>query len=273
MEILEELQESAEYLRDRGIDEVDVAIVLGTGLGGLVEAIDIQKTWSYSQIPHLPVATVEQHFGKLIYGLLAGKKVLAWQGRFHFYEGYSMEQVVKPVRISRMLGAETMLISNASGSLNPEFKKGGLMLIEDHINLLPDTPLRGANLVSLGERFPDMSCPYDVKLRSLLKEIAIDSGINLDEGVYCSVAGPQLETRAEYRYLRTIGADAVGMSTVPEVIAAAHMGMPCAAVSVLTDDCNPDDLEPFNMSEVIAMAEQAEPLLTKLFVHLLGRME
>jgi purine-nucleoside phosphorylase len=273
MEVLEELRESSEYLKERGIDEVDVAIVLGTGLGGLVEAIDIQKSWSYSQIPHLPVATVEQHFGKLIYGLLGGKKVLAWQGRFHFYEGYSMEQVVKPVRISRLLGAKMLLISNASGSLNPDFKKGELMLIEDHINLLPDTPLRGANLPSLGERFPDMSRPYDSTLRALLRDIATDSGINLPEGVYCSVAGPQLETRAEYRYLRTIGADAVGMSTVPEVIAAAHMGMPCAAVSVLTDECNPEALEPFDLSEVVAMAQKAEPLLTKLFVRLLDRMK
>ncbi|MBV42877.1 MAG: purine-nucleoside phosphorylase [Crocinitomicaceae bacterium] len=273
MEVLEELQESSKYLRERGVDEVDVAIVLGTGLGGLVDAIDIEKSWSYSQIPHLPVATVEQHFGRLIYGLIGGKKVLAWQGRFHFYEGYSMEQVVKPVRISGMLGANTLLISNASGSLNPDFKKGGLMLIEDHINLLPDTPLRGENLASLGVRFPDMSRPYDLTLSALLKDIASDLGIKLPGGVYCSVAGPQLETRAEYRYLRTIGADAVGMSTVPEVIAAVHMGMPCAAVSVLTDECNPEELKPFDLSEVVAMAQKAEPLLTKLIVRLLGRME
>ena len=272
MDALVELQESSDYLKERGIEEVDVAIVLGTGLGGLVESIDVKHSWSYSQIPHLPVATVEQHFGKLIYGLLEGKKVLAWQGRFHFYEGYSMEQVVKPVRISRMLGAKALLISNASGSLNPAFKKGGLMLIEDHINLLPDTPLRGANFPSLGDRFPDMSEPYDLALRNLLKAIASDCGIALSEGVYCSVAGPQLETKAEYRYLRTIGADAVGMSTVPEVIAAVHMGMPCAAVSVLTDECNPEALEPFDLNEVISMAQLAEPLLTKLFVQLVAQM-
>lgn len=272
MEILEELQQSADYLKERGVDNVDAAIVLGTGLGGLVDAIDAIQTWSYSQIPHLPVATVEQHFGKLIYGDLGGKKVLAWQGRFHYYEGYSMEQVVKPVRISKMLGAQTLLISNASGSLNPQFKKGGLMVISDHINLQPDTPLRGANLDALGPRFPDMSAPYDQEMRGLVLEIADRENIELYEGVYASVAGPQLETKAEYRYLKTIGADAVGMSTVPEVIAAVHMGMPCAAVSVLTDECNPEALAPFDLNEVIAIAQDAEPKLTRLFVELVGAM-
>tara|TARA_B100000767_G_scaffold124797_1_gene118930 strand:- start:30874 stop:31704 length:831 start_codon:yes stop_codon:yes gene_type:complete len=272
MDILEELTQSADYLKERGIGDVDVAIVLGTGLGGLVDAIDVHQTWSYSQIPHLPVATVEQHFGKLIYGELNGKMVLAWQGRFHYYEGYSMEQVVKPVRISKILGANALLISNASGSLNPEFKKGELMVIADHLNLLPDTPLRGENLYTLGSRFPDMSEPYEPAMIATLKEIAKQSNIVLHEGVYASVAGPQLETKAEYRYLRTIGADAVGMSTVPEVIAAVHMGMPCAAVSVLTDECNPDSLAPFNLDEVIALAQKAEPKLTQLFVNLVGEM-
>lgn len=273
MDALVELNESAAYLRERGIEDVDVAIVLGTGLGGLVDSIEILHSWSYSQIPHLPVATVEQHFGKLIYGVLKGKKVVAWQGRFHFYEGYSMEQVVKPVRISRMLGAKALLISNASGSLNPAFEKGELMVIEDHINLLPDTPLRGANFPTLGTRFPDMSEPYDSTLTALLKETARELGIEVQEGVYASVAGPQLETRAEYRYLRAIGADAVGMSTVPEVIASVHMKMPCAAVSVLTDECNPDALKPFDLDEVVAMAQKAEPNLTKLFVDLVDRMQ
>lgn len=272
MDIQEELQESADYLRERGIDQVDVAIVLGTGLGGLVSEIEEIGAWNYSQIPHIPVATVEYHFGKLIYGKLEGKYVLAWQGRFHFYEGYTMEQVVKPVRISRMLGAKALLISNAAGSLNPSMGKGSLMCLDDHINLFPDSPLRGSNLDMLGGRFPDMCEPYDRQLSSTLFDVARDLEIPLYTGVYAGVPGPQLETRAEYRHLRLIGADAVGMSTVPEVIAAVHMGMPCAAVSVITDECNPEHLAPFDIDEVVAVAKSAEPLLTRLFKEWMGRM-
>lgn len=272
MDIQEELQESVDYLRERGIEQVDVAIVLGTGLGGLVKEIEDQVTWNYSQIPHIPVATVEFHFGKLIYGKLEGKNVLAWQGRFHYYEGYTMEQVVKPVRISRMLGAKALLLSNAAGSLNPSMSKGSLMCLDDHINLFPDSPLRGPNLDGLGVRFPDMCEPYDRELSSALFDVARDLDIPLYTGVYAGVPGPQLETRAEYRHLRLIGADAVGMSTVPEVIAAVHMGMPCAAVSVITDECNPEHLAPFNMDEVVAVAKSAEPLLTRLFKEWMGRL-
>lgn len=273
MDIKIELEESVAYLKEKGIGEVDVAIVLGTGLGGLVQHIEVQHEWSYSRIPHLPVATVEFHFGKLIYGRLGGKWVLAWQGRFHFYEGYSMEQVVKPIRISRLLGAKVLLISNAAGSLNRDMKKGALMCLEDHINLLPENPLRGPNLDFLGPRFPDMCKPYDQSLSAKLFAIARKHEISLYTGTYVSVTGPQLETRAEYRYLRLIGADAVGMSTVPEVIAAAHMGMPCAAVSVLTDECNPENLAPFDLNEVLAVAESAEPSLTKLFSQLIEELE
>lgn len=273
MDIKEELQESVSYLRERGVQEVDVAIVLGTGLGGLVEGIAEIVSFNYSQIPHLPVATVEFHFGKLIYGTIGGKRVLAWQGRFHYYEGYSMEQVVKPVRISRLLGAKNLLISNAAGSLNPGMKKGALMCIQDHINLLPENPLRGPNLDFLGPRFPDMVAPYDANLSGVLFDIARELDIPLYTGVYASVAGPQLETRAEYRYLRVIGADAVGMSTVPEVIAAVHMGMPCAAVSVITDECDPAHLDPFKLDEVIQVAQRAEPKLTALFTELITRMQ
>lgn len=273
MDIKEELQESVSYLRERGVREVDVAIVLGTGLGGLVEGISEIVSFNYSQIPHLPVATVEFHFGKLIYGTIGGKRVLAWQGRFHYYEGYSMEQVVKPVRISRLLGAKNLLISNAAGSLNPGMKKGALMCIQDHINLLPENPLRGPNLDFIGPRFPDMVAPYDASLSGMLFDIARELDIPLYTGVYASVAGPQLETRAEYKYLRVIGADAVGMSTVPEVIAAVHMGMPCAAVSVITDECNPEHLDPFKLDEVIQVAQRAEPKLTALFTELITRMQ
>ncbi|MDA0912570.1 MAG: purine-nucleoside phosphorylase [Flavobacteriales bacterium] len=273
MDIKIELEESVAYLKEKGIGEVDVAIVLGTGLGGLVQHIEVHQEWSYSRIPHLPVATVEFHFGKLIYGKLGGKWVLAWQGRFHYYEGYTMEQVVKPIRISRLLGAKVLLISNAAGSLNRDMKKGSLMCLEDHINLLPENPLRGANLDFLGPRFPDMCKPYDASLSAKLFAIARQHEISLYTGTYVSVAGPQLETRAEYRYLRLIGADAVGMSTVPEVIAAAHMGMPCAAVSVLTDECNPENLAPFDVNEVLAVAESAEPSLTTLFSQLIKELE
>lgn len=272
MDIQEELQASVDYLRERGVGQVDVAIVLGTGLGGLVQEIEVEHAWSYSQIPHLPVATVEFHFGKLIYGTLGGKRVLAWQGRFHYYEGYTMEQVVKPVRISRMLGAQALLISNAAGSLNPNMSRGSLMCLEDHINLFPESPLRGPNLDALGQRFPDMCQPYSADLSASLFDVARELEIPLYTGVYVGVPGPQLETRAEYRYLRTIGADAVGMSTVPEVIAAVHMGLPCAAVSVITDECNPENLAPFNLDEVVEVAKAAEPQLTRLFKEWMGRM-
>ncbi|MBO75481.1 MAG: purine-nucleoside phosphorylase [Flavobacteriales bacterium] len=272
MDIQEELQTSVGYLRERGVGEVDIAIVLGTGLGGLVSEIEELMSFNYSQIPNIPVATVEFHFGKLIYGTLGGKRVLAWQGRFHYYEGYTMEQVVKPVRISKLLGAKSLLISNAAGSLNPDMKKGALMCIEDHINLFPESPLRGRNMDVLGGRFPDMCEPYDVELSSALFRVARELDVSLYTGVYAGVPGPQLETRAEYRYLRTIGADAVGMSTVPEVIAAAHINMPCAAVSVITDECNPEHLAPFDIDEVLAIAKKSEPSLTRLFKGFIDRL-
>lgn len=272
MDIQEELSASVDYLRERGVDKVDAAIVLGTGLGGLIEEMEVKHEWSYSQIPHMPVATVEFHFGKLIYGLLGGKHVLAWQGRFHYYEGYTMEQVVKPVRISRMLGAGALLISNAAGSLNANMTKGALMCLEDHINLFPESPLRGPNLDALGGRFPDMCQPYSHDLSAALFDVARELDVPLYTGVYAGVPGPQLETRAEYRYLRTIGADAVGMSTVPEVIAAVHMGLPCAAVSVITDECNPENLAPFKLDEVVEVAKAAEPKLTRLFKEWMHRL-
>ncbi|MFM1931723.1 MAG: hypothetical protein RL226_1026 [Bacteroidota bacterium] len=266
----EELKEAVAFLRQRGITEPEVGIVLGTGLGNLASRIEVIKELSYNVIPNFPIATVEFHFGKLIYGTLAGKKVVAFQGRFHYYEGYSMDQVVMPVRIMKLLGVKYALLSNAAGSLNPSMKKGSLMLIDDHINLQPENPLRGPNEEELGPRFPDMSAPYNQELNSHIERIAQAKNIHIGRGVYVSVQGPNLETRAEYRFLRTIGADAVGMSTVPEVIACNHMGLPCAAISVLTDECNPDHLEPVNIEEIIQVAGKTEVLLSDIFEQLIG---
>lgn len=264
MDAAEELNKTKLFLQEKGVEKVDCSIILGTGLGALANDIKVMRSFNYSQIPHFPVATTESHFGRLIYGILEGKYVLAWQGRFHFYEGHSMTEIVKPVRISGLLGAKAMFISNASGSLNPAFKKGTLLSLEDHINLLPGGPLIGRNLDELGMRFPDMSQPYDTRLRELVSEAAKKLGLVMHSGVYASVPGPHLETRAEYRYLRLIGADVVGMSTVPEVIACVHMGIPCCAISVLTDECNPDALDPVDIKEIVAVARRAEPGLAAL---------
>lgn len=270
--MMDELLESAEWLKSKGMDAPEVGIILGTGLHGLAKQIEVEKEFNYSMIPHFPIATVEYHFGKLLYGNLAGKKVIACQGRFHYYEGYNMHQVVMPVRVMKLLGVKTILLSNASGSLNPEFKKGSLMLIDDHINMQPENPLRGLNMEELGVRFPDMSEPYDQKLNSELKDIAQQMGITLHHGVYVSVPGPNLETRAEYRFLRSAGADAVGMSTVPEVIACNHMKLPCCCIAVLTDECNPDTLKPVALDEIIATAQHAEGKLTQLYMELIRRI-
>lgn len=269
---MEQLIESVEWLKARGMDAPEIGIILGTGLHGLAQHIQVEKEFNYSVIPHFPIATVEYHFGKLLYGTLAGKKVIACQGRFHYYEGYSMEQVVMPVRVMKMLGVKFLLLSNASGSLNDQFKKGSLMLIDDHINLQPENPLRGQNCDDLGPRFPDMSEPYAQVLNNKLKSIALAEGIQLHQGVYASVPGPNLETRAEYRFLKTIGADAVGMSTVPEVIACNHMGLPCCCVCVLTDECNPDHLKKVSIDEIIDTAKKAEPQLTLLYQKLIEQL-
>lgn len=267
-----DIQESVDWLNKRGVGQVDVGIVLGTGLHGLVSKIKVLKEFNYSMIPNFPIATVEFHFGKLIYGEMGGKKILACVGRFHYYEGYSMDEVVLPVRVMKLLGAKGILLSNAAGALNPDFALGSLMLIDDHINLQPENPLRGPNDDSLGNRFPDMLEPYNKKLNGMLKEIAREKGITLNEGVYVSVPGPNLETRAEYRFLRTIGADAVGMSTVPEVIACKHMGVPCCAISILTDACDPARLKHTSIQEIIAVAESNEVYLTDLYSELVTRM-
>ena len=269
--MIETIRETTAYLQSKGFKDPEVGVILGTGLGTqFVEQIQKSVTIDYSDIPHFPVSTVEFHKGKLIYGEINGRKIVAMQGRFHYYEGYSMQQITFPVRVLKMLGIKQLLISNAAGNLNLDWKKGQLMLIDDHIDLLPDNPLRGKNIEALGPRFPDMSCPYSKHLNELLLSIAAEKKIRLNKGVYVSVTGPNLETRAEYRFLRGIGADAVGMSTVPEVIVANHMALPCCAISVLTDDCDPDNLEPANIEEIIKIAGIAEIALTDLYVALIG---
>jgi purine-nucleoside phosphorylase len=230
----------------------------------LVTKIEIEKELSYSDIPNFPVSTVEFHSGKLIYGKLGGKQVIAMQGRFHFYEGYNMDEIVFPVRVMKVLGIQTLLVSNAAGAINTSFKKGELMMITDHINLQSNA-LIGKNLEELGPRFPDMSEPYSKKLSKIAKSTAKENDIKLLEGTYVSVQGPMLETAAEYRYLDRIGADAVGMSTTPEVIAANHMGIPVLAISVLTDECDYNDLKAVNIEEIIAVAGKSEKVLTVLF--------
>jgi purine-nucleoside phosphorylase len=256
--------ETTAFLKDKTGIIPEIGIILGTGLGGLVKEIDVKSTFSYRQIPHFPVSTVETHAGKLISGYLGRKSILAMQGRFHYYEGYSMQQITFPVRVMKKLGIHTLLISNASGGMNPRYRRGDLMVIKDHINLLADNPLIGPNLDEFGPRFPDMSEPYSKKLIMLVNKIARENKIKIQHGVFVAVSGPHLETRAEYRYLRLIGADAVGMSTVPETIVAVHSGLQVLGISVITDECFPETLKPVNIAEIIETANQAEPKLTLL---------
>lgn len=270
--MLEQLEETVEWLRSKGITAPEIGVVLGTGLGDMANMIETEKQFSYNVIPHFPIATVEFHFGKLIYGNLRGKKVIAFQGRFHYYEGHSMEDVVMPIRVMKLLGVKYVLLSNAAGAVNLDYKKGDLMLIDDHINLQPENPLRGYNIDELGPRFPDMSQPYSSVLNGKLKAIATKHNITLREGVYASVQGPSLETRAEYRMLKLIGADAVGMSTVPEVIACNHMKLPCCCVSVITDICNPDNLKSLSIEEIIAIAQSAEKKISALYSELIEEL-
>jgi len=259
------IEETVSYLQDKGFENPEMGIILGTGLGQLINHIDIIKEVSYNHIPNFPTATVEFHKGKLIYGTLEGKKVIVMQGRFHLYEGYSLQDVTYPVRIMEKLGVKTLLVSNAAGAINLNFKKGELMLIDDHINLQGSSPLAFKGVSELGERFTDMSAPYDAEINSKFESIAKENDITLHKGVYASVVGPQLETRAEYKMLKIIGSDAVGMSTVPEIIVANHLNLKTAAVSVLTDECDPDNLKPVDITEIIAMAEKAEPEMIILF--------
>ena len=267
--MINEIKETVEYLNAKGFDSPEIGIILGTGLGQLVNEVEILHEVSYNHIPNFPTSTVEFHKGKLLYGLLEGKKVIIMQGRFHLYEDYSLQDVTYPVRVMEKLGIHILLVSNAAGAINLTFKKGELMLIEDHINLQGDSPLAFKGVEFLGERFTDMSQPYDKEINSKFEAIAKANNIKLNKGVYASVIGPQLETKAEYKMLKIIGADAVGMSTVPEIIVANHLNLRAAAVSVLTDECDPDHLEPVNVAEIIATAEQAEPQMIVLFKELI----
>ncbi len=264
-----QLNESVAYLKHKGFEAPEIGIVLGTGLGKMVDEIGDAMVAHYNHIPYFPLATVEFHSGKLIYGTIAGKKVVVMQGRFHLYEGYDFLDVTYPIRIMHQLGVQKLFISNAAGAINLSFKKGDIMLIEDHINLQGGSPLAFKNVSEFGDRFVDMSEPYDPEMRKSIEEIAKREGISLQKGVYASVVGPQLETKAEYRMLKTIGADAVGMSTVPEVIVANHLRLPIVAVSVLTDECDPDNLQPINIQEIIEIAGNTEPRMIQLFKELI----
>ena len=266
------VERAAEAVRARFDARPDAAIVLGTGLGRLAAQIDARTVIDYREIPGFPLSTVESHAGRLLCGQLAGKTVIAMQGRFHRYEGYSLRQVTFPIRVLRALGADKLVVSNACGGLNPLWSVGDLMLIADHINLQGDSPLIGPNDDRLGPRFPDLSAPYDPALRQLARDVALDERLVLREGVYVAVAGPNLETRSEYRFLRAIGADVVGMSTVPEVLVAVHGGMRVLGISIVTDMCLPDALEPATVQRIIAAANMAEPKLAALVRGVLERL-
>lgn len=266
------IDDAVRFLRGKTPMEPAIGIILGTGLGGLVREIQAELVVEYADIPHFPVSTVESHHGKLIFGTLAGKQVVAMQGRFHMYEGYSLQQVTFPVRVMYLLGVRTLLISNAAGGMNPQFSRGTIMVITDHINLLGDNPLIGPNDDTLGPRFPDMSEPYSRELVRLAEEVALQMSIRTERGVFVAVPGPNLETRAEYRFLRLIGADAVGMSTVPENIVANHMGMKVLGFSIITDECFPDALQPANVKDIIAVANRTEPHLTAIMKAVVERL-
>ncbi|WON96599.1 purine-nucleoside phosphorylase [Sphingobacterium sp. UGAL515B_05] len=265
------INETTEFIRRKiGDFAPEFGIILGTGLGKLVDEIEVEYQLMYSNIPNFPISTVEFHSGKLIFGKLSGRNVVAMQGRLHYYEGYDMQQITFPIRIMKVLGVQKLFVSNAAGSLNPEVKKGDLGIIEDHINLLPDNPLRGQNLAEFGPRFPDMSEPYNRKMIEQALDIAARHAIAARKVVYVSSAGPNLETKAEYRYMRLIGGDVVGMSTVPEVIVANHMALPVFAISVVTDEGFHEQLKPVSLQEIVTVAEKAEPKMTLILKELIA---
>lgn len=270
--LLSDIKETLEVIRTKTTEDYPVGIILGTGLGGLVKEIKIEHEIDYSELPHFPLSTVESHRGKLIFGTIGDKKVVAMQGRFHYYEGYTMQQITYPVRVMKYLGVKTLLVSNACGGMNPVYRRGDVMLMDDHINLLGDNPLIGKNEDELGPRFPDMSEAYSRELIRIAEEVALDNKIKVQKGVYVAVSGPNLETRAEYRFLRAIGADVVGMSTIPENIVANHMGMKVLGFSIVTDECFPESLKPVNVEEIIAAAMAAEPKMTLIMKEVIKRI-
>jgi purine-nucleoside phosphorylase len=264
--------EALEYLQNQTEIRPNYLIILGTGLGNLTDSMEVWTTIAYDDIPHFPVSTAPGHAGELLFGELSGEQVVVMQGRFHYYEGYSMQKIAFPPRVLHALGAETLIVSCASGGLNTNFSAGDVMLINDHINLFGDNPLIGPNDDELGPRFPDMSEPYTPRLRELAESVALEQGIKLHEGVLVSLAGPTMETKAEYRFLKNIGADAVGMSTIPEVITAVHMGMNVLGISAITDECFPDALEPVSIEEVIEAGKLAEPKMKNILLGVLQRL-
>jgi purine-nucleoside phosphorylase len=270
--MLTKFKESAAYIQSKTNVKPSVGIILGTGLGGLVKEINIIDEISYEDIPHFPVSTVQSHSGKLIFGELGGKHVVAMQGRFHFYEGYTMKECTFPVRVMKFLGVERLFVSNASGGVNPDFEVGEIMIIDDHIDLFPAHPLIGKNLDELGPRFPDMMHTYDKKMIELAKNIATENNIRVATGTYAGLTGPTLETPAEYKYIRAIGADTVGMSTVPEVIVARHMNIPCFAISIITDLGVPGKIKETSLEDVIAVASKQEPKMTVIMKELISRV-
>ncbi len=270
--LYDRIEAAAAVVRRAAAPAPEIGIILGTGLGGLADEIAVDASVPYEEIPGFPLSTVESHAGRLLLGRLGGRRVIAMQGRFHRYEGYNLTEVTFPVRVMHALGANVLVVSNACGGMHPLWNPGDLVLLSDHINLLGDNPLIGHNDERLGPRFPDMSAPYDPDLRALVRSVARELGIALREGVYVAVPGPNLETRAEYRMLRGMGADVVGMSTVPEVIVAAHAGMKTVGLSIITDQCLPDALEPTDIARIIETARQAEPSLTRLIAGLVERL-
>lgn len=270
--MLEKFNEAVKYIQSKTEVQPTIGIILGTGLGGLVEEIEIIDEINYEDIPHFPLSTVQSHSGKLIFGKLGGKHVVAMQGRFHFYEGYSMKEVTFPVRVMKFLGIKRLFLSNASGGVNPDYEVGEIMIMNDHINLFPEHPLNGKNIDELGPRFPDMSQPYDHKMIELAENIAKENNIRVATGVYAGLTGPTLETPAEYKYMRVIGADTVGMSTVPEVIVARHMNIPCFAVSIITDLGVPGMIKEVSLEDVIAVAKEQEPKMTLIMKELISRV-
>jgi purine-nucleoside phosphorylase len=272
MDYKQQVEQATAYIQGIHPNPVEIGIILGTGLGNLASQIQVELEIPYQDIPHFPVSTVESHTGTLLFGRLAGKKVIAMKGRFHYYEGYSMKEVTFPIRVMKLLGVQTLLVSNASGGLNPSQAVGEVMVIRDHINLFPENPLRGKNYEEWGPRFPDMSVPYSPRLIALAAQIANEEGIKLHRGVYCRVEGPNLETPAEYGYLRTIGGDAVGMSTVPEVLVACHAGMEVFGLSAITDLGVEGKIHQVSLEDVLAAAAKAEPSMRKIIFELVRRL-
>ncbi|MCX6152315.1 MAG: purine-nucleoside phosphorylase [Ignavibacteriales bacterium] len=271
-DLLNKINETLQVIREKTSENYSIGIILGTGLGGLVKEIEITAEINYADLPHFPLSTVESHNGKLIFGKINGKNVVAMQGRFHYYEGYTMQQITYPVRVMKFLGVDTLLVSNACGGMNADYVRGDIMLMTDHINLLGDNPLIGKNEDELGPRFPDMSEPYNLELIKLAEEVALENKLKIQKGVYIAVPGPNLETRAEYKFLRATGADVVGMSTIPENIIANHMGMKVLGISIITDECFPETLKPVSVQQIIETAMKAEPKMTIIMKEVIKKL-